>query len=128
MIGTTGKNNTTGSKRSITYGSSTFAEQLTSYSYNTKKDLTIQYILEQGPVKLTDLTPPAQFDSYTERLYFSSICGGTATFIVMEASYCGTPEESLYDVYVNVHGDAVKKLATKLGARAFGGSCPVRKS
>jgi hypothetical protein len=125
VIGTTGKNNTTGSKRSITYGSSTFAEQLTSYTY-TKKDLTIQYVLEQGPVKLTD--PVAQFDSYTERLYFSSICGGTATFIVMEASYCGSPEESLYDVYVNVHGDAAKGLATKLGARAFGGSCPVGKS
>jgi len=126
VIGTSGHNNKPGAKRTITYGSSSFNEVLTLYSHAPEKNpkqFIIQYMLETGPVMLT--SPPSQFDHYTETLYFSSICGGKATYVSLEATYCGNPERDLYEVYVEVHGDAAKVLKEKTGSREFGGSCPV---
>ncbi|KAG6847768.1 hypothetical protein H0H93_006099 [Arthromyces matolae] len=114
-----GKDNTIGATRTFPFDSGTLTERLVGH-YRSPTESVIRFSLANGPVPVTNVT----FGSYTEEQRVMSICGGTATYFTMTATYCTDKEPVMYDIYERYRRNAVSTVADELGALEFGGTCP----
>jgi len=78
-------------------------------------------VLDTSPTFYDGIT----FTSYTEEMRFTSICGGSATYIVMTVTYCTDKIAMAYDGYDRYQRATVGAVADKLKAFAFAGTCPI---
>ncbi|KAG5350161.1 hypothetical protein J132_03415 [Termitomyces sp. J132] len=119
---THGKDNIIGSTRTAAVGTSTFTEKLVGY-YRSPTMSVIRFSLDMP----NDTLPLDGFKlvAYTEEMRVMSICGGTATYFSMTATYCTDKVVDAYDFYSKFRSDAVGPVAKELNALVFTGTCPV---
>ncbi|KAG6885212.1 hypothetical protein C0993_004772 [Termitomyces sp. T159_Od127] len=120
VIATHGKDNSVGSTRTGAVGNSTFTEELVGH-YRTPTQSVLRFSLHNGTLPLDGLT----LATYTEEMRVMSICGGTATYVSMTATYCTDKVVKAYDFYNTFRSDAVSAVAKELHALEFVGTCPV---
>lgn len=120
MLATRGKDNTVGSTRTAAVSNSTFTEELVGH-YRTPTQSVLRFSLHHGTLPLNNFT----LTTYTEEMRAMSICGGTATYVSMTATYCTDKVVNAYDFYNTFRSDAVGAVAKELNALEFVGTCPV---
>ncbi|KAG6816088.1 hypothetical protein H0H87_008750 [Tephrocybe sp. NHM501043] len=120
LTSTTGEDNTIGSTRTAVIGNSSFTEQLVGH-YRSPTQSVIRFSLHNGSLPLDGFDLVA----YTEEINVKSICGGTATYLTMTATYCTDNVAEAYDFYDKFRRDSVGAVAKELNALVFSGTCPV---
>ncbi|KAG6874773.1 hypothetical protein C0992_006606 [Termitomyces sp. T32_za158] len=120
VIATRGKDNTVGSTRTGAVDNSTFTEELVGH-YRTPTQSVLRFSLHNGTLPLDGFS----LTMYTEEMRVMSICGGTASYVSMTATYCTDKVVNAYDFYNTFRSGAVSAVAKELNALEFVGTCPV---